>query len=34
MMNGGFPEHLYSRIKVIDLVVPALRERRGEIAAI
>jgi two-component system response regulator AtoC len=34
MMNGQFREDLYFRIKVIELVVPALRERRDEIATL
>ncbi len=34
MMSGEFREDLYYRLKVIELVVPALRERRDEVATL
>src|SRR5438094_6818421 len=34
MLSGDFREDLYYRLKVIELVVPALRERRDEVATL
>jgi two-component system response regulator AtoC len=34
MLSGEFREDLYYRLKVIELVVPALRERRDELATL
>jgi two-component system response regulator AtoC len=34
MLSGDFREDLYYRLRVIEIVVPALRERRDEISAL
>ncbi len=34
MLSGDFREDLYYRLRVIEIVVPALRDRRDEIAAL
>ena len=34
MLSGDFREDLYYRLKVIELLVPALRERRDEVATL
>jgi len=34
MMNGEFRDDLYYRLKVIELIVPALKERRDEIGTL